>query len=335
MLRAPISIRSAMRVAIRGFLALAGLMVVAVACGCASSNPVVARVGADALSKAELDHWISVGVAVEGRSPGLRDRMLGFLISTEWLLGEARELGLTVSKQDARKQLEVLMFDQRTGAPRYGLHGLPRERDARRLLLSPKVKRPDRLLLMQLGLLAMGIDQKRLAQAEREISHGQIASFYRTKSQLFHVLAQREIEILGNYKQHAVKGAKREIEAGVRFLTVAHRVSMVPEAPDGLQHVIRGQEEPEFDKTIFAATPHVLLGPVKEGYYYIFEVLKATPGHRLPLARVQATIRRRLASRRASTKLLAAYEAKWAARTSCAPGYVVPRCRQFRTSAAG
>jgi len=38
-------------------------------------------------------------------------------------------------------------------------------------------------------------------------------------------------------------------------------------------------------------------------------VLKATPAHRQPLARVEATIRRRLASRRASTRLLAAFEA--------------------------
>jgi len=324
-----------MRVAIRGILVLAALAVAAAACGCGSSDVVVARVRGVALSKAELDHWMSVGAAAEGRAPGLKGRMVSLLISTKWLSGEARELGLAVPRREAGKQLEILMFDQRTGAPLSGLYGLPREPEARRLLLSPKVKWPDRLWLMQLGLLGMRIEQKRVAQAEREISHAQIASFYRANGPLFHVLAQREIQILGSYKQNVVERAKREIEAGARFLTVAHRVSMVPEAPDGLQHVIRGQEEPAFDKTIFAATPRVLLGSVKEGYYYIFNVLKATPAHRQPLAEVEATIRRRLASRRASTGLLAAFEAKWIARTSCQSGYVASRCRQFSRSAPG
>jgi hypothetical protein len=319
---------------IRGVLTLAAIALAAVVCGCGSSDAVVARLRGDALYKTQLDHWVSVGAAVGGRSPRSSDRVLSFLIAVKWLLGEARELGLTVPQQDASKQLEILMFDQRTGAPLSGLHGLPREPEARRLLLSPKVKRADRLWLMQLGLLGTRIEQERVTQAEREISHAQIASFYRSNSRLFHVLAQREIEILGNYKQDVVARAKREIEAGAQFLTLAHRVSMVPEAPEGLQHVIRGQEEPAFDKTIFAATPHVLLGPVKEGYYYIFKVLKATPAHRRALPEVEGAIRRRLASSRASTKLLAAFEAKWIARTSCRRGYIVSRCRQFRTVAA-
>lgn len=90
------------------------------------------------------------------------------------------------------------------------------------------------------------------------VSHAQIASFYRANGQLFHVLAQREIEILGNDKRDVVEKAKKKIETGARFLTVARRVSMVPEAPDGLRHVIRRQEEPPFNRTIFAATPQCL-----------------------------------------------------------------------------
>jgi hypothetical protein len=77
---------------------------------------------------------------------------------------------------------------------------------------------------------------------------------------------------------------------------------------------------------VFAAAPHVLVGPVRYGFYYLFRVVKAIPAHRKPLAQAEAAIRRKLAFRRASTELLAAFEAKWVARTRCRSGYVVAQC---------
>ena len=259
-------------------------------------------------------------------------RILGFLISSKWLTAEARGLGLSVSEREAGKQLELLLYVQRTHTEYYDT--LPREPTLRRLLLSPKVRSPDRLWLMTQGMLATRVEQARLSQAQREVSHTEVKRFYDSHPRQFVMPDESDMEILGNYKRAVVVKARREIESGTPFLTVARRVSIDPEAPNGLQHLVRGREEPPFERVVFAAAPHVLVGPVNYGFYYLFRVLKAIPAHRKPLAQVEAAIGRKLASRRASTKLLAAFERRWVARTNCRPAYVVPKCRQYLSASS-
>jgi hypothetical protein len=70
--------------------------------GCGGSGDAVARVGGETLSAAALKHWESVDAAVrEGptsRETPSKSRVLGFLLSSEWLVGEARELGVWASE---------------------------------------------------------------------------------------------------------------------------------------------------------------------------------------------------------------------------------------------
>jgi hypothetical protein len=321
-----------MREAIRSIaMCVAFALVAGMVGGCGSSDRVVARVDGDPIVKTVLSHWTAIGAAVDGPHPTGRAtssrRALGFLISAKWLTIEARELGLSVSARKARRQLEVLAYDQRAHTPYYG--ELPQDPELRRLLLSEKVRWPDRLWLMKLGMLATDLERERLAQAKHEISHAEVAGYYEVHGQEFFVPKRSDMDILGSYNRAVVVKARREIEAGKSFLTIARRVTIDPEAPNGVQHLIQGREEPPFEKVIFGAPPHVLVGPVHYGFYYLFRVYRATPAHRKPLAQVEAEIGRKLASTRASTKLRAAFEAKWAARTSCQAGYVVPRCRQY------
>jgi foldase protein PrsA len=326
-----------MRVTFRCIFVCGALaLVAATAAGCGGSDPGVVRVGGDAIPKTTLNHWMAIDATVDGRPPAGQAasmrRILGFLISSKWLTAEAHELGLSVSEREASKQLGLLEFVQLTHAEYYDT--LPREPTLRRLLLSPRVRSPDRLWLMRQGMLATRVEQARLSQAQREVSHTEIRRFYDMHPRQFVMPDESDMEILGNYNRAVVVKARREIESGTPFLTVARRVSIDPEAPNGLQHLVRGREEPPFERVVFAAAPHVLVGPVNYGFYYLFRVLKVIPAHRKPLAQVEAAIRRKLASRRASTRLLAAFERKWIARTNCRSGYVVPKCRQYPSASS-
>ena len=189
---------------------------------------------------------------------------------------------------------------------------------------------------MKLNMLAARIEQVRLSEAERQITHAQIAQYYAENGQRFVLPERRDIEVIATFNKAAAEKAKREVQSGKSFSSVRKRVSIYPNDPEGIPH---WQEEEVFHKHVFAAKPHVLTGPVYQVLYYVFEVTKVTPARRQTLARSEAAIRGQLAAGRqgrVSTELLEAFERKWIARTSCSPGYVVPRCRQYAgaTSAA-
>lgn len=317
-------------------LLLAAVLVVG-AClvgGCGGSGGVIAEVGGRALSGSELDHWVSVAAVADGGAVGraaLRGQALDLLILSRWLAGEAREQGVSVSRAQVASELDVLRFDERDHS---SYEGLPREPVLRRLLLSARVATPDRLWLMRITLLSTKVEQVRHARAMQAVSVGQVVRFYREHKREFVRPARREMEFLGSYSRHAVVRAKREIEGGKPFLKVASRVNVAGEAPGGLWNLVRGTDEAEVEDPVFAAKPHVLRGPFEHVLYFIFRVLKAVPAHQLTLAEVESTIRDRLARGVQTSRLTAAFEAKWVAKTTCQPNYTTPMCSQYRTTTA-
>lgn len=313
------------------------------ACGGGGSGDVVAQVGGHPITRVELDHWLSIRAATNGHTT-VSDRkvsggeapkqaVLGFLISSRWTVGEAAELGVRVTDGEAQKQLELFKYTQREGL-KYGQ--FPKEAELQKSLAGSGETRSDQLWLMKLNMLAAGIEQARLSEARRQVTRAQIAQYYDENRQRFVLPERRDIEVIATQDEAAARKAKREVQSGKSFLSVLKRVSIYPEYPEGLPN---WQREDVFHKHIFAAKPHVLTGPVHQILYYVFEVTKVTPRRQRMLAEVEASIRQRLAAqpqRRVSTELLEAFNRKWIARTSCRPGYIVPRCRQYTgaTSAA-
>lgn len=70
--------------------------------GDGDSGHVVARVGGYPITKATLDHWLSIQADTNDKtasahkmpSETLKQRVLGSLISSQWTTGEAAELGV-------------------------------------------------------------------------------------------------------------------------------------------------------------------------------------------------------------------------------------------------
>jgi foldase protein PrsA len=301
------------------------------ACGASHSTEVVARVGESAITKEAYAHWLSTQTAADHQARpdrALRQRVLDFLISASWTVGEAGELGVRVSDSEAGKQLGLYKYDQLEGLQ---YEGLPKHGKYQRLLQIRGLKHADGLWLMKLALTTTRVEQEQLRRAQEAISPAQIASYYSSHRRRFVLPQRRDIEIIMTRTRASIEKAKREVQSGKDFLSVARRVSRDPEAPHGLQlGLSREDEEPEFTARIFAAKPRTLVGPIRQALnYHIFEVINITPRHVQRLARAQAAIRRRLAAYEVAAALPEAFQRKWSARTTCEAGYVARGCRQY------
>ena len=79
-----------------------------------ANGSAVATVEDTPIAKATFTHWLAVTAALSGEhgksaSPSntaLKDKVMGFLISAEWLLGEAAARGVNVSEAAVHKRLE-------------------------------------------------------------------------------------------------------------------------------------------------------------------------------------------------------------------------------------
>ena len=98
----------------------------------------------------------------------------------------------------------------------------------------------------------------------------------------------------------------------------------------------RGEEEKALDEAIFSAKIGALGGPVKTPFgYYVYNVQKVLPSNQQTLAQSEASIASQLGtqgSQKALTKFVEEFRKKWMGRTECRTGYVVPDCKESKTS---
>jgi Raf kinase inhibitor-like YbhB/YbcL family protein len=79
------------------------------------SSDAVLSVESTPIAKATFDHWLAVTTALSAAgssSQALKDRTLGFLITAEWVLGEAAAQGVSVSDAALHKRLAEVQHKQ-------------------------------------------------------------------------------------------------------------------------------------------------------------------------------------------------------------------------------
>lgn len=291
-----------------------------------------------AITRKAFDHWMSVVAAADrgdavGRA-ALELQALKRALSAEWTRAEARALGIVVSDREATHQLERFKYEQIEGLR----HELSvRDAQARKILLTSRVAYQDRLQAMKLAVLDSRIEQERISRAERELTPTQIVAFYTEHQSLFAVPERRDYNIVETFKKSAIEQAKREIDSGESFKSVAHKLTIDPVAHDGIRlDVPRGDQSNPLEREIFSAKPGELVGPRQVAAYYVFRVLRIYPAHEQDIARAQASIRQRLAERLVSTTLAPELARRWAASTRCATGRLAASCRRLvRSQLAG
>ncbi len=340
------------------FFVIAGLS----ACGGIPGNAVV-QVGGNSITKPTFEHWLAVASASSAATPGakpvlpippeytaciahlraiapkpakgqsapttaqlksqceqqyksLQQEVLGFLISSEWVIGEANDLGVKVSDKEVKKQFEQIKNQQ-----------FPKAAEFEKFLASSGQTVSDLLLRVKLNLLSSKI-QAKIAKQKAKITQAQIEKYYNENKSHFGTPEKRTIAIILTKTEAQAQQAKKEIESGKSFASVAKSMSIDPTSKTNgglIVGVVKGQEEAALDSAIFSAKTNVLSGPVKTPFgYYIYEVKSVSKGVQQTLAQAQASIKQQLTSTQQSTALstfVANFKKKWTAKTECRSGY--------------
>ena len=255
----------------------------------------------------------------------LQQEVLGFLISSNWVIGEAKSLGVKISDQEVKKQFEKIKSQQ-----------FPKAAEFEKFLKSSGQSVSDLLLRVKLNLLSQKIQQK-IVKQKSKVTQAQIAKYYKENPKRFGVAEKRNLLIILTKTEDQAKKAKQEVESGKSFESVAKRVSIDPTSKSNggkLTGVVKGQEEKSLDTAVFSAQKNTLTGPIKTPFgYYIFEVQTITPGSQQSLKQAEASIKAQLtatAQQTALSKFVKEFKKKWTSKTDCRSGYVVTDCKQYK-----
>jgi foldase protein PrsA len=261
----------------------------------------------------------------EAQYKSLQQEVLGFLISSTWVLGEAGSLGVKVSDKEVKKQFEKIKSQQ-----------FPKPAEFQKFLATSGQTVSDLLLRVKLNLLSSKIQQK-IVKEKSKVTQAQIAKYYKNNPKRFGVAEKRNLLIILTKTEDQAKKAKQEIESGKSFESVAKRVSIDPTSKSNggkLAGVVKGQEEKALDTAVFAAKKGVLSGPVKTPFgYYIFEVQTIAPGTQQTLKQAEASIKSQLTATQqqaALSKFVKDFKKKWMDKTECRAGYVVADCKSYK-----
>jgi foldase protein PrsA len=255
-----------------------------------------------------------------------KQEVLNFLISSQWVVSEANEMGVHVSEEEVKKQFETLKSQQ-----------FPKEQAYKEFLARTGETEADLIMRVRLQLLARKIQEKIAKTAKKKPSKSEIEKYYNEHKSQYGKPERRNLSIILTKNEAGAKAAKAEIEGGKNFATVAKAVSIDPLSKSNggsLPEVTRGEEEKALDEAVFAAKEGTLSGPVKTPFgYYVFKVNKVLPSSQQSLAQSEAAVAAAMStqgSQKALTKFVEEFRKKWTGRTECRSGYVVPDCTEYK-----
>lgn len=289
----------------------------------------MARVGPAAITRAMVERWTSA--LAGGRVPSdqlrrqaLQAQALASLISAQWALGEAAADGMKLSGREVQRQLAKKRSASFPGG----------EAELKEFLEATGQRLSDITFEAKAELASAKIRQL-LASKEPPITSTQIASYYGRHRQSFLIPERREIEVTNRKSQALAQAIKRQVASGRSFASAAKwRFKRESVELSPLAYSASRGSDAALARAIHFARANVPTGPVLVHRidYYVFEVRRITPARQQTLAQVKGSISRQLAAeqqQRALAAFIAAWRRRWIARTSCAPGYVVQKCRQY------
>jgi foldase protein PrsA len=302
-------------------------------CGGDSTGLVAVRVGDLQIAKGSIEHWARAielgGAATSPLTPPrgtARERAVDLLISADWLTGEAKEQGLEVSDDAVERQLQR-RFQALPGG-RSEFEEEIRSADQ----TTADVKLEIRAELAAAKLRAM------ITRKVPSVMRAEIAAYYAGHLVTFRIPDLRYADLIeGIPTRAAAVVLGHRLGPGERFARRALHERVARQT----QYEAARRENADLVRTIFAAKPGRVVGPVRFNHRWVLVVVRReVPGRLKLLSEVRGEIAMHLQKSRRSAAALAfagAYERRWAARTSCRPGFVVRKCSQYsglRTSEA-
>jgi hypothetical protein len=285
------------------------------ACGTADSNLVVAHVGTVAITNGAIVARLKA-LHDTTRDPMSRRSALEWLITSQWLLGEARARRISITEVEVRRRVRQLV-----GAEVGESYGQLRAflRSTGEMIEDLESQARQELAALKLHDLMM--------RGVPAVTEQQVTRFYLRHKHMFVLPGRREAKFTNRKSLAAIEIVKRGAEAG-RPLGSARQIQFH-------ETLYSAQVPPKtrLEQAIDASPVHGLSSPIRIGQtFWLFEVVTVVPAHQQSLSAVAAVIRRKLTDERRREVLAEfahSWNVEWTARTDCVRGHVVPMCRQY------
>lgn len=253
---------------------------------------------------------------------GLRDQVMQFLISADWIQKEAASQGVKVSDADVQKQFQTTKKQS-----------FPKETDYQKFLKQSGMTQDDVLFRVKLDQLSTKLREK-VTKGQGNVTPAQISAYYNKNKSRFAQPERRDLRIVLTKDIGTANKAKAAIQSGQDFKAVAKKYSIDQASKNQggvLLGVSKGQQEKALDTAVFSAKVGQLVGPVKTQFgYYVFKVQKITPASQQSLKDATPTIKQLLASQnqqKALENFVKDFQNKWKKKTNCKKGYVTQECK--------
>jgi foldase protein PrsA len=265
----------------------------------------------------------------------LKQQVMQFLVSAEWISQEADKLGVKVTDKQVQQQFQTQKKQS-----------FQKEADYQNFLKNSGMTEADLLFRVRLDVVSNKVRQKVIAGKDK-VTDAQVQAYYNKNKSRFAQPERRDLLVVLTRTKAKADAAKAALQAGQSWASVAKKYSIdeASKAQGGkLPGVAKGQQEKAFDDAIFGAKKGELVGPVKTQFgFYVFKVTAVTAASQQSLAQVKETIRNLLKSenqQNALNKFVTQFRKDYKKKTNCRKGFVIPDCKNApktntSTSAAG
>src|SRR3954471_1965700 len=253
---------------------------------------------------------------------GLRDQVMQFLISADWIQKEAADQGVKVSDAEIQKQFQQTKKQS-----------FPKEADYQKFLKQSGMTQDDVVFRVKLDKLSTKLREK-VTKGKTAVTPAQISAYYNKNKQRFAQPERRDLRIVLTKDKAKAAAARAAIASGQDFKAVAKKYSIDQASKNQggvLLGVSKGQQEKALDQAVFKANKGQLVGPIKTQFgYYVFKVQKITEAAQQSQKDATATIKQLLTSQnqqKALEKFVKDFRDKWKGKTNCKKGYVTQECK--------
>jgi foldase protein PrsA len=251
----------------------------------------------------------------------LKQQVMQFLVSAEWIQQEADKLKVKVSEKQVQKQFQ----DQKK-------QSFQKDSDYKKFLQNSGMTEADLLFRVKLDVISNNVRTK-VIKGKDKVTDAAVASYYNKNKQRFAQPERRDLLVVLTRTKAKADQAKAALDGGQKWAAVAKKYSIdeASKAQGGkLPGVAKGQQEKSFDDAIFSAKKGTITGPVKTQFgYYVFEVSKITPASQQSLAQTKETIKNLLKSQnqqKALNDFVTNFRKDYKGKTKCAKAYLIPDC---------
>jgi len=255
---------------------------------------------------------------------GLRDQVMQFLITSEWIQQEAEARDAKVSDEEVRKQFE----EQKKMS-------FPEDKQYQEFLKTSGQTEEDLLFRVKIDALLTKVREK-VVEGKGDVTDEDISKYYEENKGKPPIATpeSRDLSVVLTENEADANEAKAALDSGQEFPAVAKKFSIDEGSKSQggkLPGVVKGQQEKALDDAVFGAAEGELTGPVKTTFgFYVFKVDKIAPAKTQPLEEAKDTIKNLLKTQREQKALddfIKSFQEKYKEETVCREEYIVQECK--------